>query len=72
VAGRSAYTLRRRRSPIAPESDPPGGTPLERRDHMVCLGIGRLAKSPSDDIEPKRGEIVDEKAKLLLLIGHKK
>jgi hypothetical protein len=39
---------------------------------MVCLGIGRPAKSPSNDIEPKRGEIGDEKAKLLLLTGHKK
>jgi hypothetical protein len=33
-----------------------GGTPSERRDPRVCVGIGRPAKMPLVDVEPKRGE----------------
>jgi hypothetical protein len=32
----------------------------------------QTTKTPLDDVEPKRGEIGDEKAKLLLLLGHEK
>jgi hypothetical protein len=31
-----------------------------------------LPKTSPDDVEPKRGEIGDEKAKLLLLVRHEK
>jgi hypothetical protein len=34
--------------------------------------IGMPPNIPSDDVEPKRGENGDEKAKLLLLLGHEK
>jgi hypothetical protein len=39
-----------------PRSRLPGGTPSGRRDHRVCLGIGRPPKTPLVDVEPKRGE----------------
>jgi hypothetical protein len=52
VAGQSACAQRRRRSPTAPGSDLPGGTPSGRRDPRFCLGIGRPPKTPRDDVEP--------------------
>jgi hypothetical protein len=39
-----------------PRSRLPGGTPSERRDRRVCLGVGRPPKMPLVDVEPKRGE----------------
>jgi hypothetical protein len=36
------------------------------------LGLTLPPKIPPDDVEPKGGEIQDEKTKLLLLIGHEK
>jgi hypothetical protein len=53
-----------------PRFDPPGGTSSKTRDARVCLRIGKPPKTPPDDIESKRGESRDEKAKLLLLVGH--
>jgi hypothetical protein len=40
-----------------PRSRLPGGTPSERRDCRVCLGIGRPPKTPLVDVEPKRVKI---------------
>jgi hypothetical protein len=31
-----------------------GGTPSERKDPMVCLGVGRPPKTPIVDVDPKR------------------
>jgi hypothetical protein len=39
-----------------PRSHLPVGTPSERRDPKVCLGVGRPPNTPLVDIEPKRGE----------------
>jgi hypothetical protein len=39
-----------------PRSHLPEGTPLERRDPRVCLGIGRPPKTLLVDVGPKRGE----------------
>jgi hypothetical protein len=39
-----------------PRSRLPGGTPSERTDARVCLGIGRPPKTPLVDVEPRRGE----------------
>jgi hypothetical protein len=39
-----------------PRSHLIGGTPSGRRHPRVCLGIGRLVKTPLVDEEPKRGE----------------
>jgi hypothetical protein len=39
-----------------PRSRLPGGTLSGRRDHRVCLGIGRPAKTSLVDVEPKIGE----------------
>jgi hypothetical protein len=44
---------------------PPRGTPSGRRVPRFCLGVGRPPKTPLDDVEPKRGEVGDEKATLL-------
>jgi hypothetical protein len=45
-----------RHSLMAPGSCLLGGTPSGRKDHRVCLGIGRSPKTPPDDVESKRGE----------------
>jgi hypothetical protein len=39
---------------------------------MVCLGINKPSKIPPDDVELKKGENRDQKAMLLLLLGHEK
>jgi hypothetical protein len=39
-----------------PKSHLPRGTPLERRDLRVCLGVDRPSKTTLVDVEPKRGE----------------
>lgn len=70
MAGRSALAQRQWRSPTSPGSDPREGTPSGRRDPKIFLGIGRPPKTLSDDVELKRGEIEDDKVKLLLLLRH--
>jgi hypothetical protein len=39
-----------------PRSCPSRETPSGRRDHRVCLGVGRLPKMPLVDVYPKGGE----------------
>jgi hypothetical protein len=39
-----------------PRSRLSGGTPSGRRDHRVCLEIGRSPKTSLVDVELKRGE----------------
>jgi hypothetical protein len=39
-----------------PRSRLPGGTPLVRRNHRVCLEIDKPLKTPLIDVEPKRDE----------------
>jgi hypothetical protein len=39
-----------------------------KRDPRVCLRIDRPPKMAPDDVEPKKVEIGDEKAKLLILL----
>jgi hypothetical protein len=66
TSGRSALGVRTVRDGVErrlfrrPRSRLPAGlptrTPSGRRDSRVCLGVGRLPKTSSDDVEPKRGE----------------
>jgi hypothetical protein len=67
---RSVCAQKQRRSPTTPGSDLSRVTSSGRRDPRVCLGISRPLKTPPDEVEPKIGEIEDEKAKLRLLLGH--
>jgi hypothetical protein len=60
------------RSPTTLRSNPQGWILSGRRDPRVCLGIDRTPMKPLEYVEPKRGEIGDEKSKLLLLLGHEK
>jgi hypothetical protein len=62
TSGRSAPGTRTVRDGVEgllrsrPRSRLPGGTPSGRRDHRVCLGIGRPPKTSLVDVELKRGE----------------
>jgi hypothetical protein len=50
---------------MAPRSDP-RGTPSERRDIRVCLGIGKLSKTSPNDVESKRDEDLDEEGYIIV------
>jgi hypothetical protein len=62
---RGGSGVRQQHMDLTPRRDP-----SRRRDPRVCFGIDRPPKMPSDDVEPKRCEIRDVKANLLLLLGH--
>lgn len=44
----------------------PRGTPSERRDIRVCLGIGKLSKTSPNDVESKRDEDLDEEGYIIV------